>query len=94
MLMLTKRFRDFEAEGLGGATYWVATLDLLTVRPKVYQRGSARRRERSGWEAYKTDAIPPSGKRKAGLGSADVSASCVDECRAPATGYAGIQKGP
>ena len=51
--MLTKRFRDFEAEDLGGATYWVATLDLSTVRLEVYQRVSGRRRERSGWEAYK-----------------------------------------
>ena len=55
--MLTKRFSDFETEGLGGATYWVATLDQSTVRPVVYQRVSGRRRERSGWEAYKYDAI-------------------------------------
>ena len=26
--MLIKRSKDFEAEGLGGAAYWVATLDL------------------------------------------------------------------
>ena len=71
--MLIKRFRDFEAEGLGGATYWVATLDLSTVRPTVYQRDSGRRRERSGWEAYKSDAISPWRKRKAGFGSADVT---------------------
>ena len=93
--MLTKRSRDFEAEGLGGAAYWVATLDLSTVQPEVYQRGFGRRRERGGLEAYKTDAIARWRKRKAGLGSADVTGCCVDEaCRAPARGYAGIQKGP
>ena len=93
--MLIKRFRDFEAEGLGGAAYWVATLDLSIVQPEAYQRGSGRRREKSGWEAYKTDAIARWRKRKAGLGSADVTGSCVDEaCRAPCTRYAGIQKGP
>ena len=46
--MLIKRSRDFDAEGLGGATYWVATLGLSIVRPEVYQRVSGRRRERSG----------------------------------------------
>ena len=93
--MLIKRFSDFEAEGLGGAAYWVATLDLSTVQPEVYQRGSGRKPERHGWEAYKNDAIARWRKRKAGLGSADVTGSCVDEaCRAAARGYAGIQKGP
>ena len=35
-------------EGLGGAAYWDATLDLSIVQPEVYQRVSGRRRERSG----------------------------------------------
>lgn len=71
--MLTKRSRDFEAEGLGGATYWVATLDLSTVRPEEYQRDSGRRREKSGLEAYKSDATPRWRKRRACSGSADVT---------------------
>ena len=80
--MLTKRFRGFEMEGLGGAAYWVATLDLSTVQPEVYQRGSGRRRERSAWEACKTDAIARWRKCKVCLGSADVTGSCVDgACR-------------
>ena len=94
--MRTKRFRDFDAEGLGGATYWVATLDLSTVRPEVYQRASGRRRERSGWEAYKSDAIPRWRKRKAGFGSADVTRNLVwmMHARPLQWGSAGIQKGP
>ena len=62
-------------------------MDLSTVQLEVYQRGSGRRPERHGWEAYQNDAIARWRKRKARLGSADVTGSCVDEaCRAPARG--------